>query len=231
MMVSVTGAAAVVLAGGSGTRVGREINKVYLPLAGQSVLSWPLKALAANPDIDALVLVTRPQDVEFVDKVVAGVNVEVVSGGDTRQASELAALRHLASRIEAGLIDTVLIHDGARPLVSSDLVNAVLRATKQYGGAIPGLRSEDLAVATPDGHVVPIPDELVAVQTPQGFSAVPLLAAYERAAEEGFVGTDTASCIERFTDIEVHWVPGEQRNLKITFEHDLAVAERILESR
>jgi 2-C-methyl-D-erythritol 4-phosphate cytidylyltransferase len=229
MIGLVTRAAGVVLAGGSGTRVGGDINKVYLPLAGRPVLSWSLRTLAANPDIGVLIVVTRPQDLEFVPDVVAGLDVEVVPGGDTRQASELAALRHLAKRIDAGLIDTVLIHDGARPLVSGELVNAVLRATEQYGGAIPGLLSEDLAAATPDGQVVPITEQLVAVQTPQGFLAAPLLAAYERAADEGFDGTDTASCIERFTDIEVHWVPGEQRNLKITFEHDLRVAERILE--
>jgi 2-C-methyl-D-erythritol 4-phosphate cytidylyltransferase len=116
-------------------------------------------------------------------------------------------------------------------LVSSELVSAVLRATHQYGGAIPGLRAEDLAAEMPDGRVVPIPDALVAVQTPQGFRAAPLLEAYERAAAEGFDGTDTASCIERYTDIQVHWVPGEQRNLKITIEHDLEVAQRILVSQ
>lgn len=230
MIVDVTQAAGVVLAGGSGTRVGREINKVYLPIAGRPVLAWSLEAFASHPDIGPVVLVTRPQDVEHVQEVVDGLDVEVVFGGDTRQGSELAALRQLAGRIEAGAVDTVLIHDGARPLVSQELVAAVLRAARQYGGAIPGMVSEDLALAT-DEHVIPISEELVAVQTPQGFLAAPLLAAYERAAEEGFVGTDTASCVERFTDIEVHWVPGEQRNIKITFGHDLVVAERIMESR
>ncbi|CAM3606318.1 2-C-methyl-D-erythritol 4-phosphate cytidylyltransferase [Kibdelosporangium persicum] len=230
MIVGVTQAAGVVLAGGSGTRVGREINKVYLPIAGRPVLAWSLEAFASHPGIGPVVLVTRPQDVEHVQEVTEGLDVEVVSGGSTRQGSELAALRQLAGRINAGEVDTVLIHDGARPLVSRELVAAVLRAARQYGGAIPGMVSEDLALAT-DEHVIPISEELVAVQTPQGFLAAPLLAAYERAAEEGFVGTDTASCIERFTDIEVHWVPGEQRNIKITFGHDLVVAERILESR
>nr|WP_232328013.1 IspD/TarI family cytidylyltransferase [Kibdelosporangium sp. MJ126-NF4] len=226
-----TQAAGVVLAGGSGTRVGREINKVYLPIAGRPILAWSLDAFASHPDIGAVVLVARPQDVEHVEQVVDGMDVDVVPGGDTRQGSELAALRHLSGRISAGEIDTVLIHDGARPLVSADLVAEVLRAARKYGGAIPGMVSADLGLATDDGHVLPITDELVAVQTPQGFLAAPLLAAYEQAAEEGFVGTDTASCIERFTDIQVHWVPGEQRNLKVTFAHDLVVAERILESR
>ncbi|TCO64650.1 IspD/TarI family cytidylyltransferase [Actinocrispum wychmicini] len=229
MIEAVTHVAGVVLAGGSGSRFGRSVNKVYLPLAGRPVLSWSLHALAEHCDV--LVLVTRPQDVEFMAEVVGDMAVDVVSGGSTRQGSELAALRHLAPRIESGEIDTVLIHDGARPLASGDLVGAVLAATREHGGAIPGLLSEDLAAETPEGDVVPVDEELVAVQTPQGFLAKPLLDAYEQATAEGFDGTDTASCVERYTDIQVHWVPGEQRNLKITFEHDLVVAERILEPR
>jgi 2-C-methyl-D-erythritol 4-phosphate cytidylyltransferase len=225
----VTHVAGVVLAGGSGSRFGRSVNKVYLPLAGRPVLWWSLRAMARHSDV--LVLVTRSQDVEFMADVVGGLDVEVVEGGTTRQGSELAALRHLAPRVGTGAVDTILIHDGARPLASPELVNRVLAATGEYGGAIPGLRSEDLAEVTADGRVLPLAEDLVAVQTPQGFSARPLLAAYEQAAAEGFDGTDTASCVERYTDIQVHWVPGEQRNLKVTYEHDLLVAERVMEPR
>src|SRR5687768_16280631 len=89
MIVGVTRVAGVVLAGGSGSRVGRELNKVYLPISGRPVLRWSLEALAGNPDIDVLVLVTRPQDAEFVTEVVDGIDVEVVTGGDSRQTSEL----------------------------------------------------------------------------------------------------------------------------------------------
>jgi 2-C-methyl-D-erythritol 4-phosphate cytidylyltransferase len=71
-------------------------------------------------------------------------------------------------------------------------------------------------------------DALVAVQTPQAFRARPLLAAYDRAREEGFVGTDTASCVQRFTDLPVRWVPGDEHNLKITYPYDLARAERLV---
>ena len=68
------------------------------------------------------------------------------------------------------------------------------------------------------------------MQTPQGFRAAPLLAAYDRAREVGFVGTDTASCVQRFTDLPVRWVPGDERNLKITYPHDVARAERLVSS-
>ncbi|MQA10615.1 MAG: NTP transferase domain-containing protein [Pseudonocardiaceae bacterium] len=229
-------AAGVVLAGGSGTRVGSELNKVYLPLAGRRLVSWSIEAFDRVPEIGVLVLVTRPQDGELVDWVldreITRRNVEVVHGGDARQTSELAALRHLAGRIDAGLIDTVLIHDAARPLISPGLVGGVLHAAREHGGAIPGLPTEDLATVSADGSRLTgaAPGNLVSVQTPQGFYAEPLLAAYEQAARLEFSGTDTASCMEQFSDTPVRWVHGEQRNFKITYPHDLVLAEHILAS-
>jgi len=223
-------AAAVVLAGGSGTRLGAERNKVYLPLRGRPVLAWSLATFAGMPEVAVVVLVVREADRPLADQVVAehAPGVEVVVGGSTRQASELAGLRHLAARIEAGAIDAVLVHDAARPLAGRELAASVLAAARVTGGAVPGLWRDDLAAAGPDGSGLagPSPDGLVAVQTPQGFRAAALLAAHEEAARCGFVGTDTASCVERFApNVPIGWVPGDERNIKITYAHDLHVAE------
>jgi 2-C-methyl-D-erythritol 4-phosphate cytidylyltransferase len=230
-------AAAIVLAGGSGTRVGGEQNKVYLPLGGRPVLAWSIETFTGMAEIGVVVLVVRASDEEHAERVLAehrppdvDTHVEVVRGGPTRQASELAGLRRLADRITGGAIDAVLLHDAARPLAGRALAAAVLTAARTYGGAVPGLRRGDLAAVTPDGSGLagPAPDGLVAVQTPQGFRARPLLAAYEEAARQGFVGTDTASCLERFApDLPIRWVPGEERNIKITYSHDLFVAEHV----
>lgn len=226
-------AAALVLAGGSGTRLGADRNKVYLPLGGRPVIVWSIETLAAVAGIGPVVLVVRAQDRDTA----AGLglaDVEIVPGGASRQDSELAGLRHLAARIAAGEIDTVLIHDGARPLLSAALVAEVLRVARETGGAVPGLPRDDLAVACPEGPGLsgPAPAGLVAVQTPQGFRAAPLLAAYEQAAAAGFSGTDTASCMERFApEIPVRGVVGEERNVKITYSHDLWVAEHMLAGR
>jgi 2-C-methyl-D-erythritol 4-phosphate cytidylyltransferase len=227
-------AAAVVLAGGSGTRLGAEQNKVYLPLGGRPVVAWSIATLTGMPEIGVVVLVVRASDEEHAERVLAehtaATAVEVVRGGATRQESELAGLRRLAARITDGSIDVVLLHDGARPLAGRALTRAVLAAARTCGGAVPGLRRDDLASVAPEGAGVagPVPDGLVAVQTPQGFRAGPLLAAYEEAARHGFVGTDTASCLERFApDLPIRWVPGEERNIKITYAHDLVVAEHV----
>lgn len=226
--------AAIVLAGGSGTRVGGERNKVYLPLAGRSVIAWSLDAFAGMPEIGPVVLVVRSEDRDLADRVLDAElehgGVEVVAGGASRQASELAGLRRLGARIDDGAVDTVLVHDGARPLLSRTLAIAVLRAARECGGAVPGLPRDDLATAGPDGAGLagPAPAGLVAVQTPQGFRAAPLRAAYEEAGRVGFAGTDTASCVQRFTDLPIRVVAGEQRNFKITYAHDLSMAEQVL---
>ncbi len=221
------------LAGGSGARIGAGHNKVYLALGPRTVLGWSLRAFATHPEVGPLVLVTRAEDGAQAEQEAEALDtpVEIVTGGATRQDSERCGLHQLADRIAAGAIDTVLIHDGARPLVSAALISAVLAAARADGGAVPGLLRDDLAPVTPDRAGVrwpPGPDVLVAVQTPQGFRAGPLLAAYDRARREGFVGTDTASCVQRFTDLPVRWVPGDERNLKITYPHDLARAAQLV---
>ena len=225
-------AAAVVLASGAGLRVGGDRNKVYLPLGGRSVVAWSLRTLARVPEIGVLVLVVRPQDGELAGQVLAAecadLAVEVVHGGAMRQESELMALRRLGPRISAGKIDVVLIHDAARPLVTAELAAAVLATARQAGGAVPGVARDGLTLASEDGTAAEADlGTMMAMQTPQGFAAAPLLAAYERAAADGFTGTDTAACVTRYSGIRVRCIPGDERNMKITYPHDLVVAAKL----
>lgn len=223
----------MVLASGAGIRAGGGRNKVYQPLGGRSVVAWSLRALARVAGIGSLLLVVRPQDRELAGQVLAaecaGQAVQVVHGGAVRQESELMALRALAPRIIAGQIDTVLIHDAARPLVTPELAAAVLAAARQAGGAVPGVARDGLTLASQDGTVAEADlGTMTAMQTPQGFAAAPLLAAYERAAADGFAGTDTAACVMRYSDLRVRCVPGDDRNIKITYPHDLVVAAKLM---
>jgi 2-C-methyl-D-erythritol 4-phosphate cytidylyltransferase len=126
-------------------------------------------------------------------------------------------------------VEVVLIHDGARPLTSHDLIDRVLAAARAHGGGVPGLTVTDLVWARsglPES-VRRIP-ATVRVQTPQAFQARPLWQAYRRAAEAGFEGTDTASCMQEFSSTPVVCVPGEASNLKLTVAGDLALAEDLL---
>lgn len=223
-------AAVVVLAAGEGRRTGSRTNKVLLPLAGRRVFTWSIRSARLLPEVRRTVLVIREQDRDAVDEAlvheVGPLEVDVVLGGSSRHGSEWEALQLLAPAIEAGEIDVVVIHDAARPLAGPDLWDDVIRtAAATSGGAIPAEDHDHLA--TLDGSALP-EDRVVAVQTPQAFAAVPLLEAYRRAAEDGFIGTDTAACIERYTDVPVQCVPGDATNIKITFPDDLAIAERLL---
>ena len=156
---------------------------------------------------------------------VDGPPIDLVVGGDSRHASEWQALQALAPAINAGEVDVVVIHDAARPLAGTQLFEDVIAAAAEHGGAIP-VRDQGNLVGR-DGDTPP-GDRVVAVQTPQAFLAAPLLAAYRQAAADGFVGTDTASCMERYTDLPVRCVPGDAGNMKITFPEDLFLAERLL---
>jgi len=147
----------------------------------------------------------------------------LVHGGATRHESEYKALQYLKGDIEDGLIDLVLIHDGARPLATAELFVAIANGAQTHGGAIPTIALDPREMDTAR-------DETVArVQTPQGFRAPQLLQAYEKAAVTGFVGTDTAACMEAFfPDVNTVAVPGDIFNIKITYPQDLAIAELLI---
>lgn len=217
-------AAAVVLAGGSGTRLGAEGNKVYLPLAGRPLLSWSLVAFARAPSIGRLVLVTRPADRAEAEEAAGGLDVEIVDGGATRHGSEWAALTLLAPAIRAGDVDVIAIHDGARPVVAEELIEDTVAAAREHGAVVPGVPLTDVT----DTELRPVAGTLVRVQTPQAFRAGLLLDAYERAEVDGFAGTDTAACVERYAGVPVHRTPGDPRNVKVTYRADLALAEALL---
>jgi 2-C-methyl-D-erythritol 4-phosphate cytidylyltransferase len=225
--------AGVVLAAGSGTRLGHRGSKAYLPLCGTTMLVWGLATLARTGGVGRLVLAARAQDLPLAEAVLARelpeVAVELVAGGPRRHDSEHRVLTHLAADIRSGAVTAVLLHDAARPLASMELAERVLAAASERGAAVPGVPVEHVVGVDDAGRLLPPGAErLVSIQTPQAFRAGALLDAYEAAARDGFAGTDTAASIERYTDLEVAVVPGEPGNLKITFADDLLVAERLL---
>jgi 2-C-methyl-D-erythritol 4-phosphate cytidylyltransferase len=150
----------------------------------------------------------------------------VVAGGDLRHRSEFAGLRALAARIDAGEIDVVLVHDAVRPFASHRLVERLLSSNGSTVGTIPGLRVGHNTVRVDDGWIADYPRNLWAVQTPQVFQATWLLEAHNRAARQGFVGTDTASVVE-WAGGDVLVIEGEASNIKITTPGDLERAKLI----
>lgn len=225
---------AILLAGGSGTRLGSGDNKAYLPLAGHPLLAWSLATFERCALIDDVVLVTRAEDRDrahaAADAAGATKLRAVVEGGPTRHASEQAGLGAVADSIGSGHVTLVAIHDAARPFVRGELLERLLTAAAAHGGSVPAM-----AVGAPFlvrlGDDVAQPTEVVwtdalrRVQTPQAFEAVGLLAAYRAATAAGFHGVDTAETVERYGALTVVTVDGDADNRKVTFADDLRAAE------
>lgn len=224
-------AAVVILAAGSGSRVGAGVNKVLLPLLDRPVLAWSVTAALSLEDVGRVLVVCRAGEEDAVAEAIGPHlgegEVGIVAGGATRHASEWAALRALRREIESGSLDVVAIHDGARPLAPTRLYAEVIDAARSRGGALPVVRLTDVVAA--DGAAPA--GGLVGVQTPQAFRAAALLAAYTAADADGFEGTDTAATVERYGDPDdgqVVAVPSSARNLKVTFPEDVTLAARLL---
>lgn len=216
---------AVIVAAGSGSRMGAKGNKVYLPVLGKPVLLYTVEAFRKSGCVDEIIVVTGSCDLELCRELCGG-DVVVVAGGESRQASVYAGL-------QAARGDVVLVHDGARALVTPKIIQDTLDACLQYGAAAVGVKSKDtLKILQPDGFIAETPDrELVwQVQTPQAFDLAVLKKAHAAAVKDGVVATDDCAVAEHY-GIPVKMIAGSYENIKLTTPEDLAVAERILKGR
>jgi len=216
----------IIAAAGSGSRMGRGINKVFLSLCGQPVLAYSLSLFSRIALINEIIIVTAEQDLPLVQKLVDATQTnkptKVIAGGSERQYSIANALQAASNTAEL-----ILVHDGARPLVSEASVLAVIEAARQSqaaGIAVPVKDTIKIANEAGFASATPNRNMLWAIQTPQAFAAPLLRQAYDQARRENFLGTDDASLVERL-GVPVKLVPGEYRNLKITTPEDLQIAE------
>ena len=219
--------AIVILAAGSGSRFGNSTNKVWLPLAGKTLICHTINnAHQAFPDAPLLLMINPDEEHkarEVIQNELPDLKIDFAFGGSTRHGSEYKALLQLKSQIESDSIDVVLIHDGARPLATPNLYKKIAEVALSKGGAIPTTQINPLEIDF-DRNV-----KVVRVQTPQGFRAKELLKAYEAADVDGFVGTDTGACVEQyFPEIRAIAVEAEPTNLKVTYPQDLKLAEDLI---
>src|SRR5438105_5184418 len=225
-------AAAIIVAGGEGVRMRAPINKVFLDLGGRPILERSLDLVEASALVDEIVVVARAADLRQCEALRERFRKlrAVVAGGDMRHRSEFAGVRALATRIDAGEIDTVLVHDAVRPFASHQLIERLLAGLDRSVGCVPGLPLAATTVQVADGWISGYPRNLWAVQTPQAFQATWLLEAHNKAARHGFIATDTASVVE-WAGGDVAVIDGEADNIKITTPEDLARANRIAATR
>jgi 2-C-methyl-D-erythritol 4-phosphate cytidylyltransferase len=221
--------------------MGLDRNKVYVDLAGRPVITWALATCELSTDITHIALVHRDIDRVEVDTALADLTLTklcaTVPGGATRTGSELAGLEVARQLVDDGSLgpgDPVLIHDGARPFLTTGLIEKLIGAARLHGGAIPGFTPDcALARISADGRLTLVEAAtLRRVQTPQVFRAGALLTAYDAAVAAGFDGVDTAQVLERFgpPGFRIAVVPADSRNIKITVAADLDRGEAIARS-
>lgn len=222
---------AIIVAGGSGSRFGSETPKQFLPLRSEPLLLKTLRIFQETASIDAFCVVV-PED--FIDSISAwrtkyelGKMKWVIAGGDERQDSVVKGFKAI-DRCEI-----VLVHDGARPLVTSELMDRIVAGAREKGACVPGLHVEEtLKKVASGGHVLTTVDRnnYATIQTPQGFRYAILAEAIQEAKTDGFYGTDEAMLIERM-GFPVCVVDGSRENIKVTTPQDLKLAEALLVSR
>ena len=211
---------AVVAAGGRGERMGGP--KQYMHLAGRPLFLWSLQTLAGCPEVDGVVLVAPPDDLDRVRGLTGDFpGLQVVAGGETRQESVWLGLQCVP-----GDTDWVVVHDAARPLLAGKDLLAVLAAARSFGAGVLAVPVKDtVKTAGADGLVKEtLPrDNLWSVQTPQVFRYDWLLAAHRRARRDGVTAYDDAALLE-MDGKPVKLVSGSYDNIKVTTPEDLLVA-------
>ncbi len=216
----------VIVAAGSASRMGG-IDKVMAPLAGESMIVRTVRAFQDCDAVKKIVVVTREDLILPITSLCSGMSKvkAVVAGGSSRQESV-----HLGLNALSGEVQLVAVHDGARPLVSWQLIDRVIRAANTYGAAAPAIPVKDTIKVVKGGVVEQTPDRsnLFAVQTPQVFDFDLLRGALKKVEQEQLQVTDDCSAVEQM-GMRVKIVEGDERNLKVTTPMDLKIAQMLLE--
>ena len=234
-------AVAIILAAGGGSRMKSDVAKQYLQLRGKEILYYSLKTFQENKNIDAIILVTRKEDVDFckasiVDKYGFNKVIEVCQGGSERYHSVYKGLMSAKTLPEENR-DIVLIHDSARPFVTDEMIDSSIKTIKNGNSACTvdmPVKDTIKIVEQIDGKAVGIrtPDRstLYQIQTPQTFRYDMLVSAYEKMFEnENHNITDDTMIAEQYEGMLSVIIPGAYENIKITTPEDLDIAEKFIE--
>ena len=224
---------AIVLAGGKGSRMHSETPKQYLPLLGKPVLFYSLSAFEQS-EADEIILVTAAGEEaycqkEIVEKYGIGKVTKIVSGGAERYHSVHRGL------LAAKGADFVLIHDGARPLISASVINASINKVKETGACVVGMPVKDtIQLVNEDGRITetPVRSMIWIAQTPQCFDYEIAVSSYNNAVAAGDnTITDDAMVVRKYAGADVYMLEGGYENIKITTPEDISVAEGFLGKR
>ena len=217
---------AVIVAAGNASRMGG-IDKVMAELKGEPMILRTARAFQNSNVIREIVIVTRPDLIDKIKELCAGFDKvkAVVAGGADRAESVNKGLKALSSKVKLAAV-----HDGARPLITQEVIDSVVRTAHTYAAAAPGVPVKDTVKIVQGGVVAETPDRstLRAIQTPQAFDLDLLKSALKKAKKDKAPITDDCSAVE-LMGMAVRIVDGDERNIKVTTPMDLRIAEMLLE--
>jgi 2-C-methyl-D-erythritol 4-phosphate cytidylyltransferase len=224
---------ALIPAAGCGARMGSTIKKPYLQLNNRPVLYHSLAAFDRAPSIDRIIIAVTPGEeacceTDVVRKFAFKKKITVIAGGEVRQESVHCLLEQVPENTAL-----VLIHDGARPLITVELIERALKETDQWQATVAAVPVKDTIQATDDAGFVreTLPrEQLWSIQTPQTFALQLIREAHAKALRDGFIGTDEGSLVERMGK-PVRIIMGAYDNIKVTTPEDLIIAEALLKNR
>ena len=224
---------AVIVSAGKGHRFMEGPKKKFYFLGGKPILAHTLDKFETCPLIRSILLVVGQEDMDYclkevIEKYKFKKVSQIVPGGKRRQESVKNGMDALPKDE-----DIVVIHDGVRPFVTKTMIEDSIHSAVRYGAVILAMPVKDtIKMSNPDGTVLETLDResLWQIQTPQTFQAKVIKEAYHRATEDGFVGTDDASLVERL-GVKVHILPGSYANIKITTQEDLLLANLFLKMK
>lgn len=232
MQQPIIATAAVIVAGGKGRRFGAPLPKQYAAVHGHPVLAWTVSACIAANEITEIILVAPVEDAHYINRNILArypfhKSVSLVSGGDRRQDSVRSGLEALG-----GGIDFVAIHDGVRPAVTPDKIDAVCRAAYATGAALLAVQATDSIFTAGDGMIERYIERgtLWRAQTPQVFNLNAIKDAHARAHSDAFHASDDGMIYRKYVG-PVAVVEGSVDNIKITYQRDLLVFAEILKQK
>ncbi len=221
----------VIVAAGTGSRMKKDINKQFIKLKNKEIVAHTIEKFYNSENIDDIVVVIREDEEKYFNKNIKEkygfADIKVAHGGNERQDSVFNGIKMLKKEC-----DVVLIHDGARPFVTDDIIKRSINKANENNAIVVGVKVKDtIKVVSDNGNIVDTPNRsyLWAVQTPQVFKYDIITKAYQDAYNNNYYGTDDAMLVERI-GYNVKMIEGSYNNIKITTQEDLEFGEQILKN-
>ncbi|CEJ72128.1 2-C-methyl-D-erythritol 4-phosphate cytidylyltransferase [[Clostridium] sordellii] len=219
----------IIVAAGTGSRMKKNINKQFIKLDNKEIIAYTIDKFYINNEIDDIVVVIKKDEEDYFKENILEKynfkNIKIAYGGEERQDSVYNGIQKLDKNCEV-----VLVHDGARPFVTEEIINNSIQEAKKHNAVVVGVKVKDtIKVVGEEGNIVDTPNRkyLWSVQTPQVFKYDIITKAYENAYNENYYGTDDAMLVEKI-GYDVKMIEGSYDNIKITTQEDLNFGEQIL---